>query len=375
MDRIGRNVEYLIRLIIIAAAVLGALLAPERFKAGSFVLLLLTFTLNAQIRLVFLKNKGFLISVFVDIILACYIYSSSGGITNLLLLIPMLDGLILLEEEGYAVLAIVLGVLVYLLRHKSMEFLILNMAIFLILFVFSQQIKKLRNKIHEVEYLYDENRKYSYQLEDAKKMLEDYSKKVEQLSQLEERNRISREIHDTVGHRLTGVLMQLDASIRVNGLDREKGRDMLTSVRDNLSSCIDILRQTVRSMQPGGGNRASSIRQMLEDFSRDTGVKIQFEVRGNQVKLYPSAEITLYRNAQEAVTNAVRHGRAKNIAVRLDYEPNQVIMTVSDDGIGCTDMVKGMGIGGMEERAGLLGGRIEITSGRSFGIRTFLPLK
>jgi two-component system, NarL family, sensor kinase len=373
-DRQG--VEHLIRMGIFVAAAAGTVIDRGSDRMPVFILLLLIFLLNAQLRMSFFRGKLFLVSLFLDAGVVYFLYSSYGGLTCLLLCISIIDVQSLGREEGISLSFLFLCLLGYLIRHESLAFLLMHALLFLSLIVFTGYIRKLREKLGEMELLYDENRRYSYQLEDAKKRLEDYSKRVERLSQLEERSRLSREIHDTLGHKLTGTLMQVEATIRVMEGDPETGRQLLQAVRDNLNQGVETLRQTVRNMKPGDyAGRILSIRQMLTDFANSTGMEIGFSVSGNPFKLMPSADITLYRNAQEAVTNAVRHGNSKHIQVELAFLEKEVVLTVQDDGTGCQSMKKGMGISGMEERVELLGGRLEIASHQGFQVKTVIPVR
>jgi two-component system, NarL family, sensor kinase len=373
-DRQG--VEHLIRMGIFVAAAAGTVIDRGSDRMPVFILLLLIFLLNAQLRMSFFRGKLFLVSLFLDAGVVYFLYSSYGGLTCLLLCISIIDVQSLGREEGISLSFLFLCLLGYLIRHESLAFLLMHALLFLSLIVFTGYIRKLREKLGEMELLYDENRRYSYQLEDAKKRLEDYSKRVERLSQLEERSRLSREIHDTLGHKLTGTLMQVEATIRVMEGDPDTGRQLLQAVRDNLNQGVETLRQTVRNMKPGDyAGRILSIRQMLTDFANSTGMEIGFSVSGNPFKLMPSADITLYRNAQEAVTNAVRHGNSKHIQVELAFLEKEVVLTVQDDGTGCQSMKKGMGISGMEERVELLGGRLEIASHQGFQVKTVIPVR
>jgi two-component system, NarL family, sensor kinase len=373
-DRQG--VEHLIRMGIFVASAAGTVIDRGSDRMPVFILLLLIFLLNAQLRMSFFRGKLFLVSLFLDAGVVYFLYSSYGGLTCLLLCISIIDVQSLGREEGISLSFLFLCLLGYLIRHESLAFLLMHALLFLSLIVFTGYIRKLREKLGEMELLYDENRRYSYQLEDAKKRLEDYSKRVERLSQLEERSRLSREIHDTLGHKLTGTLMQVEATIRVMEGDPETGRQLLQAVRDNLNQGVETLRQTVRNMKPGDyAGRILSIRQMLTDFANSTGMEIGFSVSGNPFKLMPSADITLYRNAQEAVTNAVRHGNSKHIQVELAFLEKEVVLTVQDDGTGCQSMKKGMGISGMEERVELLGGRLEIASHQGFQVKTVIPVR
>ncbi len=375
MNKSDLSIAYIIRFIIFAA-IIGKLLLYKDLYLDFYILFLLIFLLNAQVRIILLKNKWFLLSLFIDIGLLYYMYSQFDGFAYLLFYISIYDGLNFLEEEAYFVGAIGFGLLVYLLRRTSSEIIFLNIIIFFFLFVFAYHIKKLRKEVNEVEFLYDENRKYSYQLEDAKNRLEDYSKKIEQVSQLEERNRISRELHDTLGHKLTGILMQIEATIRILQVDRNKGEEMLQSVRDNMSQCVDVLRETVQNMRPKQySNRVLAIQEMINDFIRDTGVNIDFKVLGSPVKLYPSVALTLYKNTQEAITNAVRHGKAKQIEVTLEYSEKDVVLSVRDHGIGCEEITQGMGMNGMEERVALLGGQLQLSTEKGFEVKTIIPIR
>jgi len=376
MEDRKQNFEYLVRFIIIAAAAAGTILLNRQIDLRFYLPVLLLFILNTQLRTVFFKNRIFLFSLFIDLGIAWYIIYTFGGLSHLLLLIPVFHGLTVLNEEGIIVSAVVLGLLLYFIKDKGFESIITAIFAYSIICAFSYKQKKLVKKVDEMELLYDQNRRYSYQLEDAKKRLEEYSKRVEQLSQLEERNRISQEIHDSIGHKLTGVMMQIEATDKVMEVDTQKGREMLSSARENMSLCVEMLRQTVKNMKPKEyGSRILSIGEMIRDFSRTSGVNIDFEVSGSPVKLYPSAEITLFRNAQEALTNAVRHGKAKNISVLLEFCGREVFLTVKDDGCGCKDVIKGMGLSGMEERTLLLGGRLELSSEGGFEIKTVIPVK
>ncbi|MDQ2085039.1 sensor histidine kinase [Herbivorax sp. ANBcel31] len=245
----------------------------------------------------------------------------------------------------------------------------------LLLFLFSYRIKKLENIIKKTETLYDQNRSYSYQLEDAKKKLEIYSKKIEYLSQAEERNRISREIHDTLGHKLVSILIQLEAAIKIIKIDNEKGRNILNSVRDNLRNCTEVLRKVVKKIKPEEiPYRIQSIEHMIENFKKSTGIIINFNINGQYQKLYPSTQIVIYKNIQEAITNSVRHGGANHIDITLSYFMNKVELSIEDNGRGCTKIKKGMGITGMEERVWLLGGKLKITTKNCFKITTIIPI-
>ncbi len=122
--------------------------------------------------------------------------------------------------------------------------------------------------------------------------------------------------------------------------------------------------------------RSFSLQSLAEDFARDSGVPVKLTVSGMPRVIYPSVEVAFYRNAQEAMTNAVRHGQATAISVRLDYSPDEVALSVSSNGrppVG--SIVKGLGLRGMEERIELLGGTVETETTDRFIVRSVVPYR
>jgi signal transduction histidine kinase len=280
-----------------------------------------------------------------------------------------------MPKESPFISLVIAFFLVYLLRNKSLEIILLNIFIYFLSIAYIHKLKKLEENLIQTRTLYDWNRLHAYELENAKKDLENHTKVIEYVSQMEERNRISREIHDTIGHKLTGTLMQLEASLSILNRDYDRGKDMLHSVRDNLRSCTELMRQTVKNIKPKEyTSRIILIRQMLDEFSRETGVSINFNITGSTPCIYPSIEMLLYKNIQEAVTNSVRHGKASCIDIELTYLSNHIILTVEDNGTFKKDFVKGMGISGMEERAKLLGGKVVISTENRFTVKTVVPI-
>lgn len=198
---------------------------------------------------------------------------------------------------------------------------------------------------------------------------------IEHLSQAEERNRVAREIHDNIGHKLVSILIQLEAAIKILNIDSEKGKEILNSVRDNLRNCTEILGKVVKKIKPKENlYRIQAIDNMIEDFKKNTKININFKITGQYYDLYPSAQLTIYKNIQEAITNSVRHGRATYIDITLSYFFDRVELSIKDNGTGCKEIIKGMGISGMEERVKLLGGKLKITTDNNFKIETIIPV-
>ncbi|WP_158289458.1 sensor histidine kinase [Paenibacillus flagellatus] len=220
----------------------------------------------------------------------------------------------------------------------------------------------------------DALRRKHYELEEARNRLADYAAKVEHLAQVEERNRIARDIHDELGHKLVRLKMMMDAACAVIPGQPDKGFELVRQVRDQLTDSMDILRSTVRNMKPREAEHPYSLAALIEDLGKQNGIRLDFATEGMPYPLYPSEEIVLYRNAQEAVTNAIRHGGADAFRIRISYGERQVVMTVSNNGAVPESIARrGLGLSGMEERVALLGGSLAFELGPEFAVTTAIP--
>ncbi|KAB3532746.1 sensor histidine kinase [Alkaliphilus pronyensis] len=368
------ELKQIIRLFIILIAIIGMVIVENNVDF-IYVISLLVFMLNSQLRVNYLsKLNSINLSIFIDIPMIIFINYNYIGINYILIFITLLDSLTMLKKY-YSILFFALFIYVANMNDLSYQLILMNSIIFFLIYVFAGQVRKMESKIQEIEMLYDKNRRYSIQLENTKNILEDYTERVEAMSQLEERNRISVEIHDTIGHRLTALLMQLEAIILYNSSNGKNINSMLESARDYLRDCVDLLRTTVKNMKPikyRGG--ILTLKDFLDNFSKQTGLNTSFNIEGQPYDLLPGDITAFYKNLQEATTNSLRHGKGSKINVTLNYNANEVVLEVSDNGKGATTINKGMGIRGMEERANLLGGKLEIkTSRNGFTVITVLP--
>jgi signal transduction histidine kinase len=228
----------------------------------------------------------------------------------------------------------------------------------------------------ETEFLYDQLRKKHYELEEARQRIIDYAKKIESYAQLEERNRIAREIHDDLGHKLIRLKMMMDASVQIFPRQSEKALSMIMQVRDQLTESMESLRATVQRMKPDEtAVNLYSLDRLIAEAGANLGIKLDFRISGIPYPLYPSEEFVLYRNAQEALTNAIRHGQAETVWIELAYHPQQITLSISNNGIlpPTTELKRGLGLSGMEERIAVFGGHIEITCDERFTVKTVLP--
>ncbi|WP_274361598.1 sensor histidine kinase [Paenibacillus thermotolerans] len=241
------------------------------------------------------------------------------------------------------------------------------------------KVRRLSIANRETGFLFDEVRKKAYELEEAKQQAADFARKIENAAQLEERNRIAVELHDDLGHRLIRAKLMLEAAVNIHSAQPDKSFELMSAVKDQLQDSMETMRLTVRKWKPdrSAGHRQFSIHRLMEEAADRFGIEVTGDMRGMPYPLYPSAEVALFRNAQEAITNAIRHGGATTARITLEYLPDSVRMTVSNNGAlpdqGKVDRL-GLGITGMRERVSLLGGTAEIVVGDEFALVTTIPL-
>ncbi len=341
----------------------------------SYVIYFLIFLANGQLRNHFFRGKGLLFSIFLELILVYTVAQIYGGALYLLVYISVFDGLRLLSEEKIFTTIFSVGLLYLLLKDREMEIIILNILLLLTFVMLVMALDKMHKTIEELENNYDKNRKYSYQLEESKVRLEQYNRNIQSLAQMEERNRISHEIHDTIGHRLTAILLQIEAVIRTKNM-AEDTKIMMQSIRDNLSESVDILRKTVKKISSHREvTGINSIKKLAMDFEKATAVKVNLEIKGLVRKLLPSIELTVFKNIQEAMTNAVRHGNCTEINILVIYNSNGLEFVIHNNGESCSDVKMGMGLKGMLERTELMGGNLQVGSkGKGFEVKGYIPI-
>ncbi|WP_438348890.1 sensor histidine kinase [Paenibacillus sp. FA6] len=265
-------------------------------------------------------------------------------------------------------------------QHEQPLWIICTNLIFLLLSILLSLLRHATGDRKEIIHLYDELRKKHYELDETRKRLVEFNHQVEVAAQSSERQRIARQLHDDIGHRLIRVKMMMEAAIQIMPTDAPRGYDMMLQIRDQVSDSMDNMRNTVKRMHPITSLKDEyAIDRLLENIGRETGIHTSLTIEGTPFPLYPSIQIVLYKNAQEALTNALRHGQATSIEVLLDYQDNEIRMSVSNNGIVGEPPAQGkrqlgMGMSGMQERIQLVGGSVDIRWAYPFTVVTRLPV-
>ena len=193
---------------------------------------------------------------------------------------------------------------------------------------------------------------------------------------LEERNRIARELHDTLEQELAGITMQLDLAADCFAQAPRVAQQALQTARDmSRHSMIEARRSVwdLRCQLLEDGDLVSALAQVVEPLTAREEAKVDFKIHGEPVRLPGPVEMNLLRIGQEAVANAIHHGCAQNISIELRYAPNSACLTVRDDGQGFAVSQESpsghFGLLDMRERAQSMGSNLIIDSGPGCGTR------
>ncbi len=223
--------------------------------------------------------------------------------------------------------------------------------------------------------------KLADELAEANGKLRAYAVEAEELAAARERNRLAREIHDSLGHYLTIVNVQIEAARAMLSRDAGRSRDALDKAQSLTQEGLKEIRRSVAALRaPPLDNRplATALHQIAEE-SRAAGLNVEVQVDGAIRDLPPASALTLYRAAQEGLTNVRKHAGAAGARVTLEFRDGQrTLLRVSDPGVGRPEngaSTAGFGLLGLRERAQLLGGEVRTHSapGAGFTLEVEVP--
>jgi signal transduction histidine kinase len=249
------------------------------------------------------------------------------------------------------------------------SFLYLPAVVFVV--VFMQVVVREQNARAEIERLLAE-------LGQANHKLGEYAAQVEELATIKERNRLAREIHDTIGHYLTVVNVQLEAAQTIFDSDPRHALEAVRKAKSLVQEGLSEVRRSVAALRASALDERSLREAMaaLVEEIRVAGLISEFTIRGETRPLRSQEKLTLYRVAQEGLTNVRKHAHATRVDLTLDYESvSEVRLVVKDNGVGSAAADGGFGLLGLRERVRLLNGQLQVTtaSGQGFTLEVALP--
>lgn len=270
--------------------------------------------------------------------------------------------------KKYSLGIISLGMVISVgLQNNDYSYFINLITAALLGFVLGEKDRNERNHI----FVLDEERRLRYRLEETQNELIKSRMEVEHLTEIRERNRIAHEIHDSIGHSIAGIIFQIEAARRIIHKDVDRLEEILKLSSQKLSETLQLTRDTVYNIKPAKKVGLETLERIVQEINF---CNVTFEHTGDFNTVSVSNMNILEANIREALTNATKYSRAKNIHIKVDVGKRNIRFYYKDDGIGCSNILDNIGVEGMRDRAKNAGGTFAIDGRNGFLIVSNLPV-
>ena len=209
----------------------------------------------------------------------------------------------------------------------------------------------------------------------ANRELNSYLALSEKIAEDRERKRIAREIHDTLGHALTGISAGIDAVKVLVDIDTNRAKEQLNNVSVVVRDGIRDVRGSLNKMRPGAlenNTLKEALIKIIREYEAISNLEIHLRYEWDNIDLDIAKEDIVFRVIQESITNSVRHGHAKTIRIEL-LEEESYVMTIQDDGVGFDELHYGYGLKQMQERLMIIGGSVRFENRDGFYTHIEIP--
>jgi signal transduction histidine kinase len=302
-----------------------------------------------------------------------YVYIGGNFPNHLFIGITALAILMLLKNTRMLIITCILLLIVYIVTMGSIEWYLykrfeeIGYFITCSFIVFAGIVSYLINYYQGARR--DTMQLYA-QLKQSHERLQDYALKTEEWAATRERVRIARDIHDTVGHKLTALLVQMQAARKLSRLDSLRSEQIYLECEDLIRSSLQEVRLSVRAIRDEPIKSTSlndSLEKLSEEFTKFAEVQTIFEVDGVPVPLPGDLQLTAYRIVQESLTNAQKHGHAKNAKILLAYSEAEFSLCISNDGDMPVELKPGFGLINLQERVKEWNGEVHFRMDQKMG--------
>jgi signal transduction histidine kinase len=192
---------------------------------------------------------------------------------------------------------------------------------------------------------------------------------------LEEKSRLSQSLHDKLGHSINGSIYQLEACKVIMDKDKKTCERMIQAVIDNLRNSMDEIREILSKERPDKYKLVMLQLQSLCDDCKKIGINANFSINGNLSDIPHKYLEIILDNAFEAVSNALKYAKCTKFDIKIIVLNQMVRCTISDNGVGCEELIDGMGLSGMRNRMRSVNGILDFASELGFSINMLFPLE
>lgn len=352
-------IRYFLILIMTAGIVINRMNLTT-----SMIIFLLIFLINNQLRFFSLdKISSKTISFVIEIIFIAISYKWIGGYLITYLILASIDSNILFKKPAkhlFNIVIILQGIIFSL--NETLEFKFINIALLMVVMGILYLIKDESDRKIEAQKLYDKLRVSEEKLMHANRDLEIYASSIEELTLLRERNRLSREIHDSVGHSLSAIVVQLGAIEKTIEKNPYAAKEVTKELRKFTQNSLNEVRMAVREIKPKEFENYEGIliiEELIKNFKKLTGIEVRLSFTKEKWPLNSDQSFVIYRIVQEFLANSIRHGKATLIQIFMAFSDYKLAVTLKDNGTGSGSVVEGIGLKSMRERVNEIGGNFD----------------
>lgn len=346
------------------------------------IIYIFVFIINNQLMVFSYKNKCMkAVSFIAEMILIIIGYRYIGGYLFAYLVLAALDSNTLFGNPVKIISdAVIIAAGIYFSFNNNIEFMFINIGIVMSVIAVLYVVKDENDRKIKAQDLYDRLRLSEDKLKKANKDLEIYAGSIEEITLLRERNRISREIHDSVGHALSTIAIQLGAMEKTIGKDDDMAKELAKDLRTFTHTSLNEVRMAVREIKPKDFEEYEGIiviEELIKNFRKLAGIDIRLSFTKEKWPLSQDQAFVIYRIVQEFLVNSVRHGKATSVKIMMAFNDHNLSVILKDNGIGSKELAEGIGIKSMRERAEEIGGTFMYSTkpGEGFLVKVELDKK
>ena len=289
------------------------------------------------------------------------------------LLFPMLFFELVKDKISIEKEMIFLSVIMIAFLRENIAYLIIYTVI---LTLYLYEIKEREEESKNLKDIKKDNRKEKFIMEEKVLNFNRYLEQNKVVISLRERNIMAQKLHDHLGHRITSSIMQLEVTKETLGKNNEMSMKYLLSAMENLRVGMEEIRTVLRNVKPKDRIiTIENIKKLLLEFQYNSGIKTHFHLEGEVEKLGVKRLIVIEENIKEALTNALKYSKASQINVSILIYNKVARIEIKDNGQGSSNIKKGLGLIGMEERLEKINGNMKIDGSDGFTLNMILNLE
>jgi len=335
------------------------------------ILFLLLFVVVNMSKAIASSARYKLMFLFISLLELLFCYFFVNPIFIFLIPMNILEIFYLKFQPRYVLIILVLSMVLINTRFLS-EYIIISLLNFIGYVFVSKREFRIQKLLKDNEKLKEKSNKLvidlNNQIQYKHQMLYSY--------QLEERNKIAQEIHDKLGHSISGSLMQLEAAKLIMNTDSVKSSNIIQNTINVLRDGMESIRNTLKNIKPDQEQLGiNKVRLLLNDFKSNGEINVSLFHSNNLDSISFLEWKIIYENIRESLTNILKYSKAKNVKVDINVLNKIIKIEIKDDGKGCNKIIKGLGLLGIEERTMNLNGKLIIDGSNGFSVIVLLPIE